>query len=79
MDMKMNCVHMMLEKLETYNPSEGAAFTTYIYHDIFDAIKECQLQRECWTFEELTIPLRHRQSRMTQEPLKGESIATAVL
>ena len=54
MDMKMNCVHMMLEKLETYDPSEGAAFTTYIYHDIFDAIRECQLGRECWSFKELS-------------------------
>ena len=54
MDMKMNCVLMMLEKLESYDPSEGAAFVTYIYHNIFDAIKECQMRKECWSFDKLS-------------------------
>lgn len=50
MDMKMNCVHMMLKKLETYDPSEGAAFTTYIYHDIFAGLlKKIFCQDSHWT------------------------------
>ena len=53
MDMKMNCVHMMLEKLETYDPSKEAEFTTYIYHDIYDAIRECQMRKESWSFKKL--------------------------
>ena len=53
MDMKMNCVHMMLEKLETYDPSKNAEFTTYIYHDIYDAIRECQMRKESWSFKKL--------------------------
>ena len=53
MDMKMNCVLMMLEKLESYDPSEGAAFITYIYHDIYNAIRECQMRKESWSFKKL--------------------------
>ena len=49
-EIKQECLEMMLWKMIDYDPTRGAVFTTYIYEDIKDAIREYQMTQECWGF-----------------------------
>ena len=54
-EIKQECVEMMLWKMLDYDPERGAVFTTYIYEDIKDAIREYQMRMECWGFSSPSV------------------------
>ena len=52
-DMKMACMEIMLAKLPDYDPDKGAAFATYIYPFIKDALLRYRMGVEAWSIASL--------------------------
>jgi hypothetical protein len=53
LDYKLACVEQMLQKLPDYAPGKGAAFTTYVYPFMEDALLRCRLNEEAWSLSSL--------------------------
>ena len=54
LDIKLACRMKIFEKLEEYDPSSGAAFTTFLYPHISDALLEFRKGEEAWSLPSLT-------------------------
>ena len=54
LDLKLACVERMMEKLPEYDPSKGAEFTTFVFHDIRNAMLEICRRDESWSFKNLS-------------------------
>ena len=54
LDLKLACRMMIFEKLPEYDPSSGAAFTTFLYPYISDALLEFRKGEEAWSLPSLT-------------------------
>ena len=50
---KQNCVLVMLECLESYDPYKGAEFLTYAHHAIGNALIQCRMMEESGSFSSL--------------------------
>jgi len=53
LDYKQNCVLVMLECLESYDPYKGAEFLTYAHHAIGNALIQCRMMEESGSFSSL--------------------------
>ena len=53
LDVKLTCLEAMLKKLPDYNPDKGAAFATYIYPFLHDAMLNWRMREEAWSFSSL--------------------------
>ena len=49
LDMKLACMETLLEKLPDYDLKKNAAFTTYLYEFINDALLTCCMREEAWS------------------------------
>ena len=54
LDIKLACRMKILEKLAEYDPSSGAALTTFLYPHISDALLEFRKGEEAWSLPSLT-------------------------
>ena len=53
LDMKLACSEMLLEKLPDYDLQKNAAYTTYLYEFINDALLTCCMREEGWALSSL--------------------------
>lgn len=53
LDIKLSCVEAMLQKLPDYDPGRSAAFTTYIYSFVEDALLRHRMGDEAWSISSL--------------------------
>ena len=53
LDMKLACMETFLEKLPDYDLKKNAAFTTYLYEFINDALLTCCMREEAWSLSSL--------------------------
>lgn len=53
LDMKLACVETFLEKLPNYDLNKSAAFTTYLYEFLNDALLTCCMREEAWSLSSL--------------------------
>ena len=53
LDLKLACVEMMYEKLPQYDPGKEAKFTTFVHHDMRNAMLEICRRDESWSFKKL--------------------------
>ena len=49
LDMKLACMETLLKKLPDYDLKKNAAFTTYLYEFINDALLTCCMREEAWS------------------------------
>ena len=76
-DMKMTCVEAILKRLPQYDSSKGAAFTTYIYHFVEDALLSFRLREEAWSLSSLAVYKKVRLAAWMQDTDKKEAHAEA--
>ncbi len=53
LDMKLACMETFLEKLPNYDLEKNAAYTTYLYEFINDALLTCCMREEAWSLSSL--------------------------
>ena len=76
-DMKMACMEAILKRLPQYDPSKGAAFTTYIYHFVEDALLSFRLREDAWSLSSLAAYKKVRFAAWMQDTDKKEDHAEA--
>ena len=76
-DMKMACMEAILKRLPQYDPNKGAAFTTYIYHFVEDALLSFRLREEAWSLSSLAVYKKVRFAAWMQDTDKKEDHAAA--
>ncbi len=76
-DMKMACTEAILKRLPQYDPNKGAAFTTYIYHFVEDALLSFRLREEAWSLSSLAVYKKVRFAAWMQDTDKKEDHAAA--
>lgn len=54
LDLKLAIVEMMMEKLPEYDIGSEAKFTTFVFHDMRDAMLEVCMWDESWTLDSLS-------------------------
>ena len=62
LDLKLACVELLLQKLRTYKPKKGAAFTTYVYPYLMDQMLRFRMREEFWSFDSLDTYKKIRQA-----------------
>jgi hypothetical protein len=62
LDLKLSCAELLLQKLRTYKPNQGAAFTTYVYPFLMDQMLRFRMQEEAWSFDSLDAYKKIRQA-----------------
>ena len=62
LDLKLACVELLLQKLRTYRPKKGAAFTTYVYPYLMDQMLRFRMREEFWSFDSLDTYKKIRQA-----------------
>ena len=71
MDIKMGCVLVMLEHLQSYDPGKGASFATYIHPYIRNVIRDYQRGKESWSFSSLSSYKKIRSAAWMQSNLQN--------
>lgn len=69
MDIKLSCAVTMLHLLPSYDPSRKAAFRTYAYRYIQNAIRQYQRRKESWSFKSLSQYKKIRTAAWMQKNL----------
>lgn len=62
LDLKLACAELLLQKLRTYKPKKGAAFTTYVYPYLMDQMLRFRMREEFWSFKSLDTYKKIRQA-----------------
>lgn len=77
-EIKQECMEMMLWKMFEYDSAQEAIFTTYIYEDIKDTIREYQMRQECWNISSISVYKKIRKAAWMHTNLQNaaEEFAT---
>ena len=69
MDIKLSCAVTLLHLLPSYDPSKGAAFRTYAYRYVQNAVRQYQRRKESWSFKSLSQYKKIRTAAWMQKNL----------
>ena len=69
MDIKLCCAVTLLHLLPSYDPSKGAAFRTYAYRYVQNAVRQYQRHKESFSFDSLSLYKKVRTAAWMQKNL----------